>query len=176
VVHAEVAALEMLAQLGNDAGEDEILRILLEERDIHHVHRPVGEAPERQVADAAVVGHQARAAGGDVRQPVPHLADRRRRGGCATIPSSSPPALQQVAEPCIEIGERLHAVRALRSRILELTLIDTLADEIDERIGLGVHVVLVEQHLGELQHLRSPHVSGFTLCSSASFERSVLSA
>ena len=46
VVHPEVAALEMLAQLGDHAGEDQILRQGVEAGDVHHVHAPVGELPQ----------------------------------------------------------------------------------------------------------------------------------
>ena len=59
---------------------------------------------------------------------------------------------QHVAEPGVEIGERLHAVRAGKAGLLEVLADDALADEVDERIRLRIDVVLVQQDLGELQH------------------------
>jgi hypothetical protein len=60
---------------------------------------------------------------------------------------------EQVAEPLLELGERRHAVRPAEQRVGELAVDHALLDEVDERVGLGVDVVLVEQHLGVLQHL-----------------------
>ena len=53
VLDAEVALLEMLAELRDDAREDQILRVFLERGDVDHIHRAVLKAPERQVADGA---------------------------------------------------------------------------------------------------------------------------
>ena len=51
MVHAEVAALEVLAQLGDDAGEDQVLRQRVEAGHIDDVHAAVGEAaPGRSLA------------------------------------------------------------------------------------------------------------------------------
>ena len=154
VVDAEIALLEVLAELGDDAREDQILRGLLEGGDVDHVHRAILKAPEGQVADGAVVGHQTGAARRDVRQPVADLSDGRD--------VVRPPALVVLA---------FHARRARRgttprgrrtngrdivcspsNRIAEVAVDDALADEVDQRIGLRVDVVLVEQHLGVLQH------------------------
>ena len=63
---------------------------------------------------------------------------------------------QDVAKPLLEIGERAHGVRAFEHRVAELDVHHTLANEIDERIGLGVDVVLVEQDLRVLEHLAQP--------------------
>ena len=45
---------------------------------------------------------------------------------------------------------------AREARLLEVLAHHPLADEIDERIRLRVEIVLVEEHLGELQHLPEP--------------------
>ena len=66
VFDAEVSSLQVLAQLGDDAGKDEILRIFLEVCDVHYVHRLVAKAPERKVADGPGIGHQSSASGRDV--------------------------------------------------------------------------------------------------------------
>ena len=44
-------------------------------------------------------------------------------------------------------------MRPLEHRIDELLVEDVLLDEVDQRVGLRVDVVLVEQHLGVLEHL-----------------------
>ena len=49
VVHAEVAPLEVLAQLGDDAGEDQVLRQRVEPGDVDDVHAPVGEGAPGQI-------------------------------------------------------------------------------------------------------------------------------
>ena len=47
-------------------------------------------------------------------------------------------------------------VRPLEHRVGEPLVEDVLLDEVDQRVGLGVDVVLVEQHLGVLEHLAQP--------------------
>ena len=61
----------MFAQLRHDAGEDQVLRVFLEPRDVDHIHRPVLKAPEWQVARCAVIRDEALAAERDVGQPIP---------------------------------------------------------------------------------------------------------
>ena len=53
MLDAEIPALQVLAELGYDASEDEVLRIFLEVGDVHYVHRAVAKAPERQIAHLA---------------------------------------------------------------------------------------------------------------------------
>ena len=68
----------------------------------------------------------------------------------AFLPSS---ADEHVAEPVLEIGERANEIALVpEQRIAEVAVDDALANEVDQRIGLRVDVVLVEQHLGVLQH------------------------
>ena len=50
----------------------------------------------------------------------------------------------------------VHRVRPLQHRVDEPLVEDVLLDEVDQRVGLRVDVVLVEQHLGVLQHLAQP--------------------
>src|SRR4030081_604542 len=46
VLDAQIPPLQVLAQLGDDPGEDEVLRIFLEVGDIHDVHRAILKAPK----------------------------------------------------------------------------------------------------------------------------------
>src|SRR4030081_1474047 len=66
VLDAQIPPLQVLAQLGDDPGEDEVLRIFLEVGDIHHVHRAVLNAPKWKVAYRTRIGDQTSAACGDV--------------------------------------------------------------------------------------------------------------
>ena len=59
---------------------------------------------------------------------------------------------QHVLEPRVEVGERRDGVRALEDLVGESLVEHVLLDEIDQRIRLGIDVVLVEQHLGVLEH------------------------
>ena len=58
VVDAQLAALEMLAQLGDDAGEHQVLRQRVETGHVHHVDAAVGEGAPGQVVGGAVVGDE----------------------------------------------------------------------------------------------------------------------
>src|SRR6476661_9926037 len=49
MLDAEIPAFEVLAQLGHDASEDEILGIFFEVGDVDYVHRAVLKAPEGKV-------------------------------------------------------------------------------------------------------------------------------
>src|SRR3954469_3941150 len=85
VIDAEVALLEVFPKLGDDAREDQILRGLLERGDVDYIHRSVLKAPERQGPDRAVVSHETRASGRDVREPIPYLADGRHVMGAPAV-------------------------------------------------------------------------------------------
>ena len=105
VLHAEVSFLQMLAQLRNDAREDEILCIFLERCDVDDIHRAVLKAPEWQVADAAIVGDEASAARRNVGEAVPHLANGR---DVMRPPAFIAPLFhgdEQLAEPSLQVGE-----------------------------------------------------------------------
>ena len=153
MLHTEVALLQVLPKPGDDPREDQVLRILLESGDVDHIHRAVLKAPEREVAGGAVIGDEPLAAERNVREPIADLPDGRDMVG--------PPALivlllqpaEHVAEPGIEVRERGYRVRPLEHRIGEPLVEYVLLDEIDQRIGLRVDVVLVQQHLRVLQHL-----------------------
>ena len=54
------------------------------------------------------------------------------------------------AEQGLEVGECLHAVAA-HQRIVEVLVQHAVGKEIDERVGFGVDVVLVEQHFGKVE-------------------------
>ena len=56
------------------------------------------------------------------------------------------------AEQPVEVGERLHAVPP-GERVVEFAIQHPVGEEIDEGVRLGVDVVAVEQHLGEIEHL-----------------------
>src|SRR6266566_556393 len=153
VLDAQVPPLQVLAELRDDASEDEVLRIFLEVCDIDYVHRAVLKAPERQVADGSRVGDESGAAGGDVRQPVSNLADRRHvmRAPALSVLLFHP--LEHIAEPGVEIGKRLNSVLLAQKRVGELLVHDVLNDEVDQRIGLRIDVVPVEKDLCKLQDL-----------------------
>jgi hypothetical protein len=53
VLDTQVPPFQVLAELGYDPSEDEILSIFLEVGDIHDIHRAIPKAPEGQVADRA---------------------------------------------------------------------------------------------------------------------------
>ena len=155
VLHTEVSLLEMLAQLRDDAREDQILRVFLERGDVDDIHRAVLKAPEWQITNAAVVGDEARTARGDVREAVAHLANRR---DVVRAPALVPALLhgdEHVAEPSLQVGERPHAIALAREYLLvsKIAVDDTLSYEVNERTRLRVDVVLVQEHFRVLQHL-----------------------
>ena len=90
--------------LRDDPRKDQILRVLLEVRDVDHVHRSIGEAPPWQIARRAVVGHQPGAALSDVGQSISNLADRRDVVGA--------PALAVAWSPCASSTSRNHSSRS----------------------------------------------------------------
>ena len=90
VVDAEVAALEVLAQLGDDPGEDQVLRQRIETGHVDHVHAPIGEGAPGQIVGRAVVGHQSLGAGADVAQPIPDLPDGREVMRLPHLPALRP--------------------------------------------------------------------------------------
>ena len=156
MIHAEVAPLEVLAQLGDDAREDEVLGERIEAGDVHHVHAAVGEAAPGQVVSRAIVGHEALGPGRDVAQTVADFPDR---GEVVRFPDLATLAqnlhkIEDRAEELLEVREALHQERLSPQHVvLILPPDDALGEEVDEGVGLGVHVVAVEHHLGVVQHL-----------------------
>src|SRR6266550_2862789 len=128
MLDAEIPPLQVLTKLGHDAGEDEILRIFLEVGDVDYVHRTVTKAPEWEIAHLAGVRDETRAPGGDVRQPVSNLADRRDVMGAPALTVFLLHPLKNVAEPGVEIGEGLNLVLLAQQRIAELPVDDLLAN------------------------------------------------
>ena len=76
VVDAEVAALEVLAQLGDAAREDQVLGERVDAGHVHHVDGAVLELAPGKVVGRAVVDDESLGAGADVAEAVPHLPDR----------------------------------------------------------------------------------------------------
>ena len=154
MIHAERAFLEVLTELRDDARKNQVLRVLFEIRNVHHVHAAIVERAPWEIAHRPVVGHETAAARRDVRQAIPNLPDRGDVMRAPLLLVLFFHRAQQIAEPAFKVRERLHAVRRGTERgVLEILVHHAFTDEIDERIGLCVHVVLVEQHLGVLQHL-----------------------
>ena len=156
VIHAELPPLELFTQPGHHPGEDEVLCVFLHVGDIDHVHRAIHKAPERQIRHGAVIGHESSAARGQIGQAVPDLA---HGGGVVRAPGVAVGIFQlaqHLPEPRIEIGERLNAMYARKAGLLEILADHALPDEVDERVGLRVDVVFIQQHFGELQHLAQP--------------------
>ncbi len=75
--YAEIAALEVFAKLGDDARENQILRVFLERRYVYYIHHPVLEAPEWKVAHRAGIGDETGASRRDVRETIANFSDRR---------------------------------------------------------------------------------------------------
>src|SRR5438477_2517369 len=96
VLDAEIPALQMLAELGYDASEDEVLRIFLEVGDVDYVHRAVRKAPKGEVAHVARVGHQSGAARRDIRETVANFADGRDVVRAPTLPVALLHSLQDI--------------------------------------------------------------------------------
>src|SRR5439155_425021 len=65
-VHAQVAPLEVLAQLRHDARKHEVLAERVHVREVYDVHGAVLELAPGEVVREAVIGDQALAAGGNV--------------------------------------------------------------------------------------------------------------
>src|SRR5437660_8918581 len=156
MLDAQIPTLQVLAELGHDASEDEILSIFLEVGDVDYIHRAIRKAPEWEIAYIAGVGDQSGAAGGDVRQAVADLANGGHMMGAPALAVPLLHSLKYIAEPGIQVGERLHFVGLRQNGIPEFLVEDILLDEIDQRVCLGVNVVLVEQNLRELKDLTQP--------------------
>ena len=111
MLHAEVALLEMLAQLRYDARKNQVLRVGFEIRDVHHVHGAIAKLTEWQIAHRAVVGHEPAAAREIfVRRLrtfriVATWCVRHDSAFCFSIPR------EQIAKPALELAERLHPMR-----------------------------------------------------------------
>src|SRR4029079_11249079 len=105
MLDAKIPPLQVLPELGNDASEDEILRIFLQVRDVDYIHRAIRKAPERKIAHCSRIGDQSGAARRDVRQPVPDLADGRDVMGAPALAVLLLHPLQYIAEPRLEVGE-----------------------------------------------------------------------
>src|SRR5256885_12098629 len=108
MLDAKIPAFEVFTEFGDNASEDEILRIFLEIGDIDYVHRPICKAPERQIAHCAGVRDQSGAAGGDVGKAVANFSYRRDVMGAPALTVLLLHSLQHIAEPGIEIGARLN--------------------------------------------------------------------
>src|SRR5439155_23188037 len=68
---AEIAPLQVLAQLGDGAREHEILAERIDVRDVHHVHAAILEPAPRKVARRTGGSDEALAARGGVGEPIP---------------------------------------------------------------------------------------------------------
>ena len=159
-VDAEIATLQVLAQFGDGACEDEVLAEGIHVGDVHDVHGPVLEPSPREVVRRAVVGDETLAAGGDVGEAVADLANG---GDVMGAPHVAPPGefepVEDRPEQPVQVGERLHPVAAAEA-IVELLVEHTVGEEVDERVGFGVDVVAVQQHFREIQHLGEPPDEG----------------
>ena len=61
------------------------------------------------------------------------------------------------AEELLQISEALHLERATpQMLVVELAANHPFRQEVDERVGLGVHVVPIEHDLGVVEHLPQP--------------------
>ena len=144
VLDAEIPALQVLAKLGHDPSEDEILRIFLEVGDIHYVHRAIGKAPKGEIADSTGVGNETGTAGGDVGQAIPHLADRRD--------VVRPPAL---TSPLLHREKRNATVRAVTS-------VNVLTLGRDDFTVLTKNWAGLRQVLLQASQHRAPEISEYT--------------
>ena len=158
MVDAEVALFQVLAELGDDTGKDEILRVLLERGDIDNLHRAVLKAPERQIAHRAIVGDQSRAPRRDVGQPVPHFANDGLMVRAPTVVVLALHGGEDVTEPAFEIGERAHEVVFVPEQlgIREFAIDHALANEVNQRVGLRVDVVFASNTSAYCKTSRSP--------------------
>ncbi len=65
------------------------------------------------------------------------------------------------AEELLEVREALHDERLASERLVPiLAPDDPLGEEIDERVGLGIHVVTIEHDLRVVEHLPQPPYQG----------------
>src|SRR5882724_889743 len=110
VLDAQIPALKVLAELGHDASEDEVLSIFLEVGDVDYIHRAILKAPEWEIAHGSRVGYESGATRRDVRKSVANFADRRHVMGAPALAVPLLHSLKNVAEPGIEVGEGLHPV------------------------------------------------------------------
>ena len=155
VLHAEVALLEVLAQLRDDAREDQILRVLLETRR-RRSRTPCGPESSRtggrSTAPSSVTSPSQRSEMFESRlRTLRIVATWWVRQLWSSFFSSARSTSRNQASRSANDVHRVRAARASdrRTRLSS----DVLLDEVDQRVGLRVDVVLVEQHLGVLQHL-----------------------
>src|SRR6476659_878828 len=102
----------MFAQLGDDAGEDQVLSVLLEGRDVHDVDSPILELSKRQIDEMARVRYESGASLRDVDQTIPNFSDRRDVMSAPGVSVRPLETAQKIAKPILEIGKRLHGVIA----------------------------------------------------------------
>ena len=146
--------LEVFPQLRHHAGKNEILRIAFDVGDVHHVHTAVAKRTKRKVAHGPVVRDETAATARDVTEAVAHLANGRHVVRAPRLGVGPLQSAEQVAEPAFEVAERPHEM--FRGQVLvvgEILVDHALLDELDQRAGLGVDIVLAEQHVGVLQDL-----------------------
>ncbi len=161
VVHPQIAALQVLPELGDHPRKDEVLRQRIDPRHVEHVCSAIPEFAPGKVVGRAVVGDETLGPGGNVAEPVADLSDGGDVVGAPNLPSPAD-YLQEVedrAEELLQIGEALHLEgRVPQQRVVEGPAHHPLGQKIDEGIGFRVHVVAVEHDLGVVQHLpQSPH-------------------
>ena len=141
--------------LVDDAREDQILRVLLEMRRRRR-HTPCGPRKLPNGRSLTVPSSVTRPA-----QRV-EMFDRRLRTLRIVGDVMGAPALSSSLPPWPDSTSRNHArdrrtterdiACSAKQWIAELAVDDRAPDEVDQRVGLRVDVVLVEQHLGVLQH------------------------
>src|SRR6185503_10751315 len=101
----------------------------------------------------AAVSDEAAASRGDVDQTIPDFADRRDVMRAPALEALVLHREEDVTEPFVEITERLDAVATVAQGLIgELAIHESLGDEVDERVGFGVDVVAVQEHLRILEH------------------------
>jgi hypothetical protein len=163
MIHAEVPPLQMLAELGDHPGKDQILGQRIEPGHVDDLHAPVLKVAPGQVTGEAIIRNQPLGPGADVAEPVAHLSnggDVMRLPNLATLPQAFH-IIEDPAEKVLQIGKGLDCERAGSQGFIQVFAANyPLGKEIDEGVGLGIDVIPVENHLRVVEHLAQPPNQG----------------
>jgi hypothetical protein len=163
VINPKISPLQVLAQLGNHAGKDQILRQWVEPGHVDDLHAAVFKPAPGQVIGDSIIGDQALGTGADVAKPVAHLSDG---GNVMRLPDLAPLSqpfhiVKDPPEEVLEVGKRLDRKGPGPEGLIQVFTPDhSLSKKIDEGVGLGIDVVPIEDHLGIVQHFTEPPDQG----------------
>ena len=108
----------------------------------------------RPIRRLAVVGHQPGTPRGDIHQPVPNLANGRHMVRAPLFAIRTLHGVDHVPKKNVQVGKRTHLILVAAQQGIAKWLVDhPRGHEVDQGVGFGIDIVLVQQDFGVLHHL-----------------------